>query len=513
MSTIKKLLLVAMACVLCFVLVACGDDNKTENNTTDNKKNETVKATDTPTPTQGEKQPEATATPTLTPIPDRDLKGLAVVVGDWWSGDSWEFPRNNAAEEKTADWQEEMMEKYHYTIKRATICGWGDQAETCLLSITSNEPLAQVMTFDYRFIGSFMAQEEPLFADVSKLGIFDFNDSKWNKYVVESMTVGSAIYGFANGKEPRTGIYFNKDLIEKALGAEWRDKPYDLQASGDWTWATFDKLCEDLLVKIGDSDGDGATDVYPLLIQNSVFAEMAMVSNGCHAIVTRNADGKYVNNCSNQEVIDDLNWAYSYYTKGYARAALEGEQSWDFFETRWQEQKCVMIAHDEYRASAFIAKNDDGSRQFDFDWGFVCFPKGPKASDYQPVARENVNAIANCPATQPVLADIAFAYDIFTSKAPEVKDDPSAWAGAYENLFADQRSVHETLDRMINGKTEPFANPSYIVPGLYDNNNGLIQAKIYYSFDSNAQTPAELLATYSSEIDNAINDFNTNRVK
>ena len=500
MSTIKKLLLVAMACAFCLALVACGD----ENNTTP------AAATNTPTTAQ---QPND-ATPTPTEAPARDLGGLAVIVGDWWSGDNWEFARGTTADELTADWQAEMQKKHNYTIKRQTICGWGDQAETCLLSITSNEPLAQVMTFDYRFMGSFMAQEEPLFADVSKLSEFDFSDEKWNKATIDSMTVGTAIYGFANGKEPRTGIYFNKDLIEKFLGKEYREKPYDWQASGEWTWDKFKEFAKSLTK---DTDGDGVTDVYGFLIQNSVFAEMAMVSNGCHAVVTRNADGKYVNNCASQEIIDDLNWAYSFYQEGISRPAREDEQSWDFFETRWQEQKCVMIAHDQYRSEAFIAdlKDDDGNvigRAFDFDWGFVCFPKGPKATNYQPVARENVNVIASCEATKSKLSDIAFAYNIFTDKSPEVKDDPSAWKGHYEPLFRDSRAVNETIDFMINGPVEPFSNPAYIVPGLYDNSNGLIQSKFYYSFDGD-QMPAQLLASLSSEIDSAINDFNATRVK
>ena len=181
MSTIKKLLLVAMACAFCLALVACGDE----------KNNTTPAATNTPTQAATNQD-----TPTPTPEPARDLGGLAVVVGDWWSGDDWHFARGTTADELTADWQEEMQKKHNYTITRKTICGWGDQAETCLLSITSNEPLAQVMTFDYRFMGSFMAQEEPLFADVSKLSEFDFTDEKWNKATIDSMTVGTAIYGF-----------------------------------------------------------------------------------------------------------------------------------------------------------------------------------------------------------------------------------------------------------------------------------------------------------------------------
>lgn len=435
----------------------------------------------------------------------RDLKGLAVIVGDWWSGDEWEFPYNSAAEEWNREWQEEMMSKHAYSIRRKTIYGWSEQAEMAILSITVNEPLAHVMTFDYRFIGTLMSRDEPLLADVSHLSEFNFSDDKWNKAVVNSMTVGTAIYGFTDYQEPRTGIYFNKDLLETLLGAEWREKPYDLQASGDWTWDAFDALCEQLK-KAGDTNNDGVTDIYPLLIQNAVFAEMAMASDNCHAIVTKNAAGKYINNCKNQEIIDDLNWAYSYYQKGYTRAALESEASWNFFEDRWTEQKCVMIAQEQYRAEWF--NHEDICS---FDWGFVCFPKKSKDSQYQPIAHEYVYAIPNCEATQSIIGDIAFAFNIFTDTPPGYVEGENRWKAPYDSYFKDQRAVNETLYIMLKGPAETFANPAYIIPGLYDNSSGLIQSGIYYQFDGELP-PAQLLASMDSEIQAAVDSFNM-RVK
>ena len=495
MSTIKKLLLVAMACVFCFALVACGDD---KNNTT---------PTNPPTPTT-----EA-GTPTPTPEPARNLGGLAVVVGDWWSGDNWQFPSSTTTEEINSQYQQDMMKKHNYSITRKTICGWSDQAETCLLSITSNEPLADVMTFDYRFIGAFMDQEDPLFCDVAKLPEFDFTDKKWNKAVVEGMTVGGATYGFATGIEPRTGIFYNKDLVEKILGKDFRDKPYDWQASGEWTWDKFKQFAKDLTK---DTDGDGAVDVYGLITQQSVFFEMTMLSNGGHAIVTRNADGKYVNNATNAEIIEDCNWAYSFYTEGLTRRAIEGE-NWDFFEGVFKQQKAVMIPYDEYKAADFVAdeKDADGNvigRAYDFEYGFVCFPKGPKADNYIPVARENIMVIPNCEVTKAKLNDIAFAYDIFTSQSPEIKDDPNAWVGGYEALFRDEKAVSQTLDLMIN-KLTPVMNPSYIVPGLWDNSTGVIQTKFFYNCDSPEQTPGQLLESLNSEIQTIVDEFNTRRAK
>ena len=241
-----------------------------------------------------------------------------------------------------------------------------------------------------------------------------------------------------------------------------------------------------------------------------------MLSNG-HAIITKDANGKFVNNATSSEIIEDCDWAYAFYTEGLTRRAVEGEQ-WNFFESVFKEQKAVMIPYDEYKASDFSANEKDengkdtGVKAYDFVYGFVCFPKGPKASDYIPVSRENIMVIPNCETTKAKLADIAFAYNNFTDQSPEIKDDPNAWKGGYEALFRDSRAVNETLDIMIN-KIAPVQNPSYIIPGLWDNNNGIIQTSFYYNVDSPAQTPGQLLESLNSEIQTKIDEFNARRAK
>ena len=120
--------------------------------------------------------------------------------------------------------------------------------------------------------------------------------------------------------------------------------------------------------------------------------------------------------------------------------------------------------------------------------------------------------IPSCEVTKAKLADIAFAYNNFTDQSPEIVDDPNAWKGGYEALFRDSRAVNETLDIMIN-KIAPVQNPSYIVPGLWDNNNGVIQTSFYYNVDSPEQTPGQLLESLNSQIQTYIDEFNARRAK
>ena len=513
MSTIKKLLLVALACIVVMALAACG-----KNNTNDSKKDPTA------TPTQPAAQPgDPTATPTPD-VPARDLKGLEVIISDWWSKADFNVPKNEA-DEKFWEWHNAQMTKYNYKIIRhgdgktstgeeapefASGYGWGDQSEKNLLAITDGKPLGSIVTFDYRFIGALMDSEEMLFCDVSKLEEFNFNDKKWNKSVIDLMTINGGIYGWNIGKEPRTGIFFNKDKMNEILGDGGADIPYQLQAKGEWTWDNF----KDLAKKLTTQNADGTYKTYGFASQQSVFFEMAWVSNG-HALISRDdSTSRFTSNAVSSDIINDMNWAYSFYTENIMRRQNEEEAAagqWNYFEFMFQNQEAVMLAYDEYKASEFSAVNN-GVRAYDFDFGFVCFPKGPNAKDYITVARENILVIPVSEDNKKNLADIAFAYNIFTNPTPDDSDDPNSWKLQYENIFRDSKAVDETLDIMIN-KSNPVTDKSYIIPGLWDNSTGVVQSALLYNIDSPDKQPAQLLEEVNSRIQECINDYHAKRLK
>ena len=428
-----------------------------------------------------------------------DLGGQTITIGDWWSGDGdsyWDtYFSSSDEQEEYKQYQLSMMEEHNYTLTRKSVYGWGDEAEVAMLSIVANEPVADIMLFDYRFIADFFAQEEPLFCDVSQCEAFDFSDEKWNKAVIDMMTVNGKIYGFATGCEPRTGVFFNKDLYAQFRGADKVDELYDLQASGNWTWAKFEEIAQSLT---RDTDNDGEIDVYGFATQQSALFEMAVISNG-HDFVTKDSLGRLVSQVTSQDVIDDCNWAYSLYTNNYTRRSTEGEE-WDYFNGMFVSGEAAMIVYDEYKAADFID-------MCDFDYGFVCFPRGPKATKYYSIVRENVYVIPNCPATKDRVEEIAYAFNVYTDKAPNASTDADAWKADYEYCFSDTRAVNETIDLMIHGSTQVMP-AACLVPGLMDNTNGLLQCGILYSLDDPDRTPAEVLSSQADGIAECIADFN-----
>jgi len=340
-------------------LAACGENQQTD-------------APADPTPTSGPVEPEgpdATPTPAATPIPDRDLGGMEVIIGDHWSPETPAEP-SNAQEEATAKYRQEIFAKYNFKMQSKTVAGWGEMTDTCVNSITAGEPVAQLFDLDYRFVAKPMANG--LFYDLATLDELDFEEDKWNVAVKNLMTKGDSIYGMRAGKsEPRGGLIWNKRLFEEA-GLD-PDLPYDLQASGDWTWSKFKELCEKLT---RDTNNDGVTDIYATVSQGAATMGHLVASTGADYFGI-DENGMIYNNMGSKEVLDALNFCVELYNAGYEMPTPEGA-NWDWFYAAFQEGKACMTFNEEYTCQPGQSYGD----AMEDPVGFVMPPKPDNAANY-----------------------------------------------------------------------------------------------------------------------------------
>ena len=464
MKNAKKLVLAAALVGSMLLAVACGKG--------------------TPTPTAEATTPTVTATVTAEPAaPARDLKGLEVTLIDWWSGDDWNAA-NNAYQEAYWEMQNKAMKDYNYTFKRAANGSWRTEwSEEFLVGVSENNPMGSIVTFDNRWVASLLTTGA--FLDVSKLPSIDWSDKKYNQAVIDVMSYSGGIYGFAAGLEPRTGVFFNKALFKQANLSE--DLPYDLQASGDWTFAKFKEICKTLT---RDTNNDGVTDVYGVTGQNVVFFQGLLIANDTF-IITLDG-GKLVMNANDKKVLEALNFGNEIISEGYFSPQGDGE--WDYFKADFYEGRAAMFVEEQY------ACDNINSQSPDMEYGFVNVPKGPSAKDYVAVCRENILVMANCDKISSVADDIAFVYDIYTDVPDDYKDDDARWKGNLENRFKDKRSVTETCNWMINKWNMYMAAPDVYISGfapnwLYDLGGG--------------RTPQETIEAYSSEWQTQVDEFNS----
>jgi len=375
--------------------------------------------------------PSPTEEPTPTEEPRRDLGGMEIMIGDYrtlekefyymipeWNSLLWPY------------WTE-LEKKYNVRIREGLVTWSWDAGQEYISSIEKGTPIAQVMRLDYKSVAEPL--EKGMFYDLATLDELDFSEEKWNDSVREHMTVGDSIYGMKIGvSESGGGVIFNKRLFEEA-GLD-PELPYDLQASGEWTWSKFEELCK---ILTRDTDGDGQTDVYATVSQGAATIQCLVASTGS-GFVEKDENGRFYNNLESKEVTEALNFAVDLYKKGYEMPQPKDSQ-WDYFIPAFQGGKAAMQFNELENCKP---KGYYGDSMED-EIGFVMPPKPDGTENYHSYLCDDIVVIPSC-YDEETAADIAYAYNIYTEiLIPE--EGGEGWKDSYYVRFDDERAVEETL--------------------------------------------------------------------
>ncbi|BCJ94024.1 hypothetical protein acsn021_15930 [Anaerocolumna cellulosilytica] len=466
----KKWLALLVTVVLCAgSFTACGGENGKQ---TVGESTVTPEATEA---AQTEVTPEAEEEPAM------DLGGMEIVIGDWWSSETEAEPAN-AMEEARLEYREMIQEKYNFTMKQVSISNYDGMQELFTTSVMADDPAAQIFLLSPAWISQPLANG--LLYDLSTLNSLDFNQNKWIRNVKEIMSFGDSIYGMAAGKaEPKLGVYWNKRLFKEA-GLD-PDLPYDLQASGEWTWNKFEELCKKLTI---DSNNDGTIDSYAMANFSIDFFRGAVVSNNARFIGKDDA-GKFYNATNEPNFLEALQWGVGLIEKGY-EMPVPTDAEWDWFISAFRDAKVAMQAAEQYQVGTWEEMPDD--------WGFVLFPKGPKSDTYSVYFGDNVAVIPSC-YDKETAEKIAFAYNLWTEPTPGYEDEDS-WKDGYYTRFRDERAVDETLTMMYDG-TSVENNDN--LPLVYGTSYGDILYAVYALEKTPAEKIEEIAATWKALIEDA----------
>ena len=444
LKKVQKLLAVSLSAMLVLGVAACG-------------KSETTNLEVTPEPTKAAEATKA-ADPTATPEPESpyavlkdkdgnpyDLGGMEIIIRDWWSSGEEPEP-TNAYEEARLDYLDWVQETYNFTIKQL---GEGDY-ESCpedFQNYVTSGGDDRNLVFCLQNSGpTVTAMKNKLMFDLSKLDCLDFSQEHWNKAMYELGTMDGEVYLMtARTPEPRGGMYFNKRLLKEA-GIDPQEI-YDLQENMEWTWEKFEEICKTIHV---DTDNDGIVDRYAMVCDATSMFYEAVYSNNTD-IIGRDENGKYINTVESDATMQALNWAIDMMDK--YRYMPEGAQ-WDYWKTAFVNGEGAFIAYDAYACSNEFKDMQD-------DYGFVCFPMGPNATDYCNVFKDNPYAIPGCYDADRAWK-IAFAFNLYEGPVPGFEDYNGA-ANTYYNFMRDTESVDLTINRMWqNGKYNYIS----LIPGL-----------------------------------------------
>jgi len=413
----KKWLALGLAVVVAMAtLCGCGggDDPKPENTPTTNE--------------NGQENPDNPDSGSSLKTYD-DLGGMEITVGDWYSSEEEDLSTTYA--EETSNYRQQIFDQYNFTLTRKSIAAWVDMPTKFTTEVMSGNPSVDIWYLYQTDVSQPLKNN--LLYDLSTVKTVDFSEEKWNQQVKELMTYKGGIYGMSTELEPRAGIFYNKKLFEDA-GID-PEEPYDLQASGEWTWDKFEEYCKKLTQ---DTDNDGVTDIYAMASFSKDYFKLCAVTNGAQ-FVTRDADGKYQNATGTQNFIDAMNWGVSLIENKYIMPDPDGA-AWDWFITAFRDGECAMQAAEVYTVGSFAESMED-------EFGFVMFPAGPNGK-MATVPLDNIVVVPNIEYSDPEYVDkIMFAYNLYTETTPGYSLD-DAWKQTYYAQFTDTRAVDETLSLM-----------------------------------------------------------------
>ncbi len=417
--------------------------------------------------------PEA---PSPTPEPAsaaRDLNGLHLIIGDSVSPEVTPVP-TTAYEEALHKYREELQKKHNFTFEVKRIADPEEMEKVFLDSVQDGNPVAHVFELDYSVLSE--AIRQGLLYDLATLDELNFDEDRWSAEVREFMTRGDSIYGMYAKFKPWDGVH--KELLKPGGGILWNKRlfeeagldpelPYELQASGEWTWSKFEEICE---ILTRDIDKDGQTDVYATGSDGADTLQCLVSSTG-NDFLEIDKDGKIYNNCKDEAVLGAMEFASELYEKGYempAGAEPEGHI------TAFQEGRAAMQFGE---ASLCDEDAPYGEQNMTDAVGFVLPPKPDGQEEYHSYVYGSVWVIPSCYDAE-TAADIAFAYHLLVQEpqGDGIYEDPSDGLEEYYGDFSrfdeennstvwDERAVKETIARFNDGETANFLN-TYLVEAL-----------------------------------------------
>ncbi|ONI44130.1 hypothetical protein AN641_08175 [Candidatus Epulonipiscioides gigas] len=143
-----------------------------------------------------------------------------------------------------------------------------------------------------------------------------------------------------------------------------------------------------------------------------------------------------------------------------------------------------MIIGDNWKTATF--------KDIEDDWGYVCFPKGPKADTYTVTKTSSYS--------KEEAEDIAFVLNLWMSPPPGY-DGPEDWKSNLYPSYRDERTVYET---QVIAREPGVAKIGYEhVMGIAVNANTLIN-QIYI----NGNTPAEAVEAVAAQWQSELNKVN-----
>lgn len=407
--------------------------------------------------------------------PKMDLQGRVIKIGAWYDiSPDLSTPKG----EKQAARQKEIEEKYNCKLEFVNTNDISANVDLWTTSTLAGDPIVDFGYVDARSIQT-MAQKGILYP-LDTLENFDLDSPFWDPLVKQSSTVDGHTYAVDNKIDVKHGIYYNKRMFEEAGLPDL----YELQRNGEWTWDKLEEFAKALTI---DKDGDGTIDQYGLADTVYNFILQLIYSNDGDII---NYDGTTATVALGSENTIEALQMYDKLVNqlklGYER---EEGMGWDWQMKSFGEGKFAILPHEHYASQAF--------RDMEDDYGWVMFPKGPKASGYKTVMGTiNMQAMSAGTKDPEAVALIMQEWNDYLEG-----EDAESWKEEWYSWFRDAYAVDETMVMQKQPENRVYGSYNKF-PGV----EAIVEEKLMIPLSNGEITPAAGVEAITPQVEAVINE-------
>ena len=385
----------------------------------------------------GQKEPSREEAPHLEEAvanPVDDISGYPIRISGWWDGPNQKNLFGRAALKK---WKA-VEEEFDVTINWVQLPNPYITVEKLVATVLTGEPMADIVNLNcVDAIPSLVEGNMILALD----DYFDFSDPKWPSQLSKIAMYKGKTYGYISNFMTAHGIWYNRTLFER----EGFPDLYELQENGEWTWDAYLDLAKRAT---RDTDGDGEVDQFGIALGYEI--EYPLIYSNGGEVVSDNGDS-YDFVLNSEEALESLEFIQAVYSANVF--SRDGE-------TSFISGKAAMYGGEIFQGWNMANNMND-------DYGFVFYPKGPKAEDYVSVSNSMIISVfpANVNYPPDRLAGIVESITLFEMQEQIVMEYLQDRLETIEDI----ETALEMMDKTEFNRTAAFPGLNSVIGRIFRN--------------------------------------------
>lgn len=345
MRKMKAITLMVFLLVLSIGTMACSGKSAQESNAPSQTPEPTAAAQETPAPSEE---------------PKIDLQGATIKIASYYELDPAKTEVQTEVTELKAKKIKEVEAKYNVKIEFVTV-PYTEMLTKLTATALSGDPVGDLVRIDAKWLPSLVSGG---YVKALK-DITDLSDERFTDAIKKNGTYNGVQYGFLENIVDGAGLFYNKEIIKR----EGLEDPAELMKKGEWTW---DKMMEMAKAATKSRSGDGKIDQWGISAYQPTLATFMILSNGTTIFDDENGQV----NLDHPNALEALEMLNTMYNKDKVVLPPEGD-SYQQARTEFAAGKVLFTVGSTWEGNTRLKPE-----QMADDWGYIFFPKGPKADDY-----------------------------------------------------------------------------------------------------------------------------------